>query len=43
MKLSTPPLTRFLVQGSWLVVKSAFNSVLATIVLALAVVASLAY
>jgi hypothetical protein len=42
MKLSsTPPLTRFLVRGGLIVVKSTLNSLLATLVLALAVVASL--
>jgi hypothetical protein len=39
---SNPALARFIVRGGWLVVKSTFNSVLATVVLALVLVASLA-
>jgi hypothetical protein len=43
MKISsTSPWARFLAHGSWIVVKSALNSVIATLVLALALIASLA-
>jgi hypothetical protein len=39
----SPPLTRFVVRGGWLALKSTFNSVIATLVLVLALVASLAH
>jgi hypothetical protein len=37
----SPALKRFLARGGWLVIKSALNSVIATLVLALALFASL--
>jgi hypothetical protein len=40
---SNPPLTRFVVRGSWLALKSTFNSVVATLVFLLALVAALAH
>jgi hypothetical protein len=40
--LDSPPLKGFLARGGWLVLKSTFNAVIATLVLALALVASLA-
>jgi hypothetical protein len=43
MKISgSPPLTRFVARGSWLVLKSALNSVVAVLILTIALVGALA-
>jgi hypothetical protein len=40
---SSPPITRFVVRGGWLVVTSTLNSLIATLVLALALLSALAH